>query len=106
MLIIDDLRVLCKDETIRITQHLQLRTRDHKIKYDDVINVIVAGEIIEQYPEDYPYPSCLVLGYTQDRNHLHVVCGVGNGILWLITAYFPDPNKWEKDHKTRKVQEL
>ena len=20
------------------------------------------GEIIEQYPDDYPYPSCLILG--------------------------------------------
>ena len=58
---------------------------------EDVIQVLTNGEIIEQYPTDYPFPSCLVLGYTKTGKALHVVCGSNGVELWLITAYIPDP---------------
>jgi len=103
MLNMDDLRKLCTDETIVLTQHLLLRMRERGIKYDDVVYAITNGEIIEQYPDDYPHPSCLVLGTTvPDRRHLHVVCGVGSGWLWVISTYYPSTEKWESDYKTRK----
>jgi len=60
------------------------------------------GEIIEQYPDDYPYPSTLILGFA-DALALHIVIGVGNGNTWLVTAYYPDEDKWENDFKTRKA---
>jgi hypothetical protein len=72
------------------------------ILVDDVINALIHGEIIEQYPADYPYPSCLVLGLTLKETLLHIVCGIGDDVLWLITAYYPDPSKWSEDFKTRK----
>ncbi|MCL2693643.1 MAG: DUF4258 domain-containing protein, partial [Oscillospiraceae bacterium] len=61
----------------------------------DVITVIQNGEIIENYPTDYPFPSYLILGLTPKNNHMHTVCGVGDNKLWIITAYFPSPNEWE-----------
>lgn len=68
----------------------------------DVIQAIQSGEIIEQYPDDYPYPSCLLLGLTAAGKPLHAVCGQGEGEAWMITAYHPNPNEWEADLKTRK----
>lgn len=47
------------------------------------------GEIIEQYPDDYPYPSCLILGMSIEDKYLHVVIGNHESDLFLITAYFP-----------------
>lgn len=35
-------------------------------------------------------------------NPIHVVAGVGDGKLWIITAYFPNPNQWECNFKIRK----
>ena len=102
MLQIDDLRMLCTDETIFLTQHLQLRMRERGILYDDVVNAIMTGEVIEQYSADYPYPSCLILGTTLKGSHIHVVCGIGNCLLWVITTYYPSSDKWEADSKTRK----
>ena len=102
MLDIEDMRKLCTDDTIFVTQHLQLRMRKRDILYGDVISAIMTGEIIEQYPADYPYPSCLILGATLNGSYLHVVCGIGSGFLWIITTYYPDSNKWEADNKTRK----
>lgn len=63
---------------------------------------LMNGEIIEQYPEDYPHPSCLVLGHTEGGAVLHVVCGVSGTELWLITSYFPAPEEWSEDFKTRR----
>lgn len=35
----------------------------------------MTGEIIEEYPNDYPYPSCLTLGNLNTKCPLHVVVG-------------------------------
>ena len=56
---------------------------------------------LQQYTQNY-YPSCLVLGDTEIGKPVHVVCGIGMGKLWLITAYYPDPNEWEQGFKVRK----
>lgn len=75
------------------------------ISIDDVKQVILTGEIIENYPDDYPYPSCLLLGKNFDERYLHVVCGFGEEELWLITAYKPSAEKWQADLKTRKGEQ-
>jgi len=72
------------------------------ISTDDIIRVLMDGEIIEQYPDDYPYPSCLVNGQALHKQPLHVVCGFGNNELWIITAYRPDAVEWAPDFKARR----
>ena len=60
------------------------------------------GEIIEQYPDDYPFPSCLIFGYSVDNRIIHVVMSDEGTGSRTITVYFPDPEKWESDYRTRK----
>ena len=81
---------------------MSLRCEERGIEYERLKEVILNGEIIEQYPNDYPYPSCLMLHSFANNIHLHVVIGLGEGLLWLITAYYPDDDEWESDYKTRK----
>lgn len=101
---IDDLRKLCKSGSIKWTAHMLARLQERGIEPSDIKNSINTGCIIEQYPNDYPYPSCLVLGTTVAGKILHVVIGVGGGYLWLITAYYPSPLKWNEDFSVRKEQ--
>ena len=104
MITINELIELCADtDNIIISQHAFMRLRERGISTDDVIAGIRSGEIIEQYPNDYPFPSCLVLGWMIDSKPIHTVCGVGDGKLWVITAYIPGTDKWEDDFKTRKA---
>ena len=98
---VEEIRALLS-APFQMTQHAELRRRQRGISVPDIKHALVAGEIIENYPEDYPFPSCLVLGDTTRAEPLHVVCGVGGGILYVITAYHPSPDKWETDWKTRK----
>lgn len=68
---------------------------------NDVCESINSGEIIEQYPDDYPFPSCLIMGKSGNKV-MHVVASIDGGILYVITAYVPSKEKWEEDWKTRK----
>lgn len=97
-----ELRKLCTPKNIHITLHAAKRLEQRGIFLKDVISCIMNGEIIEQYPDDYPYPSCLILGLNVDEKFLHVVIGFHSPDLFLITAYFPAFDKWESDFKTRK----
>ncbi|WP_295919628.1 DUF4258 domain-containing protein [Anaerovibrio lipolyticus] len=92
------LKKLCQDGKVEWTNHVAQRLLQRGITRQEVKQAILMGEIIENYPDDYPYPSCLILG----GNHIHVVCGIGEGRLWIITAYRPSLEKWESDLKTRK----
>ena len=97
-----ELRKLCTPQNIRITLHAAKRLEQRGIFLSDVIACIMNGEIIEQYPDDYPYPSCLILGSSLGNKFLHVVIGHQETEMFLITAYFPSCDKWKNDFKTRK----
>ena len=104
MLNIGDLRNICKDINIAITKHAKNRLGERGISINDVQKAIHTGEIIKQYEDDKPFPSCLILGLTEQNKHIHVVASVDNPFLYIITAYFPDENEWEPDLKIRKEQ--
>lgn len=101
MVKIEDVKELCEKNLLRWTNHVIVRLLQRNIRFDDVVCALKNGEIIEQYPSDYPYPSCLILGATVNNSRIHVVCGVGNNELWLITAYYPSFDKWDNDFKLR-----
>jgi hypothetical protein len=59
-------------------------------------------EIIEDYPNDKYGPSCLILGYTEDRRPLHLQCSYpSRPLIKIITLYEPDPDLWV-DLRVRK----
>ena len=93
---------MCHKKALRWTDHMLKRILQRSISMDDVENALNNGEIIEQYPEDYPHPSCLVLGMSASDKPIHVVCGLSKTELWLITSYYPDEEEWEANSKTRK----
>ena len=75
MIEIKIIRNLCRDETITATKHFVDRLNQRGIGYDNVLQVIMVGEIIEEYPTAYPHPCALFLGYIYESKPLHVVAG-------------------------------
>jgi hypothetical protein len=102
MIDITEIKLLCDKGMLQWTNHVLVRLVQRGISTDDVVHVLENGEIIEQYPADYPYPSCLVLGAALNKRSVHVVCGLGKNELWLITAYYPNPVEWTGDFKFRR----
>ena len=101
MIDINSLRKYFQDDTIVISEHAKNRCRERNIKQKDIKNCIT-GEIIEQYPDDFPFPSCLVYGHAVDNRIIHVVISDEGESGRIITAYIPNTIKFENDLKTRK----
>ena len=102
---IEEVKFLCSVGSISWTEHATKRMIQRGIEQKEVISCINHGEIIEEYPEDYPYPSCLIYGITEYNRVLHVVVSVqGNmtKILNIITSYEPDTERFKEDLKTRR----
>ena len=93
---------LCAELKILWTQHCLQRMQERDISRLDVKNGIATGEIIEDYPDDYPNPSCLIFGYNVNGHILHIVAGCDNINIYIIKAYYPDTKKFENDLKTRR----
>jgi len=89
---------------IRITDHADEETESEKLTFDEVYFSVYHGKIIEDYPDDTPYPSCLIYGHTFSGDPVHSVWAYNYDNQWsvLITVYRPDPDRWINFHKRRK----
>ena len=103
-LTIEELQKICIPENIIMTMHAAKRLEQRGISLKEVMDCIMTGEIIEQYPDDYPCPSCLPLGNKNTPKPLHTVVGTNGEQLWIVTAYYPAPEKWLDDLKTRREE--
>ncbi len=68
----------------------------------EVRDAILAGQVIEDYPEDKYGPGCLLLGVTAAGRTLHVQCSYpSRPLVKVVTVYEPDPALWV-DFRTRR----
>lgn len=102
MIEIESLRELDNPSQIAVTEHARQRLFEREISVDDIVKCIAEGEIIKQYEDDKPFPSCLILGTAVNDRYIHVVVSHDTEFIYLITAYYPDEQNWEPDFKTRK----
>jgi hypothetical protein len=74
------------------------------IRDQEVYQEAVECTIVEEYPDDLPYPSVLVLGRTEEERPVHVVCAYvpEEDRLIVITVYEPDPSRWEEGFQQRR----
>lgn len=84
--------------------HVLRRMVERGIGRTEIFGAILAGEVIEEYPDDSPYPSALLLGFAGGRP-LHVVVSFDEAApdTYIITVYEPSPDKFEPDWKTRRT---
>ena len=101
---LDDVRKLCENGSVAWSVHALERLQERGISKSDVMNAIYRGKIIEQYPDAFPYPACLILGVSVNEQIVHVVCGSNGSIVKIITAYFPDDEKFDESGEKRKEQ--
>ena len=81
--------------------HAVQRMSQRRISVENVRQALETGHTIENYPDDFPYPSSLILGWVESRP-LHVVVAHAPEKKIVITVYEPDPAQWTSDFKIRK----
>ena len=100
---IEELRNKIACGALEYSLHAVQQMVARNIMPEEVAEVILAGEVIEDYPQDKYGPSCLVLGRTLARRALHVQCThPSRPLVKVITAYEPDPAQWDQNLKHRK----
>jgi hypothetical protein len=74
-----------------------------RISDSDIRELLKGGVIIEEYPDDTPFLSCLISGVVNARP-LHVVMAYNNvdREAIVITAYEPYPDTWSENFTRRR----
>ncbi|MDO8444560.1 MAG: DUF4258 domain-containing protein [Deltaproteobacteria bacterium] len=83
--------------------HAIERMNERGIMPEDIKTALLDGRLVENYPDDKRGHSCLVWGRTNTGRDLHIVCGISEEYLWIITIYEPDKEEWETPER-RKIK--
>lgn len=92
-----------KFERLVFRLHALLRMRERGLTVAEVVEALARAEVLEEYPSDSPLPSKLVLGRAWGRA-LHVVVAEAEEgkVGVVITAYEPDPDRWDGELRRRR----
>lgn len=96
MILIEEIIESIKTRRIRITDHADEEAYNDTLSLEEIYSSVLTGEIIEQYPDDKPYPSCLIYGKNTKNEPIHSVWAynIKTKASVLITVYRPDPDRW------------
>ena len=88
---------------VTFTRHAILRMNTGAIARAEIDRILVSGDVIERYPDDEPYPSVLLLGWSEARP-IHVVAAhnTAEEEIIIVTAYRPDPERWDSAFRVRR----
>lgn len=100
---IETVRNVLENGHFYVSGHAMKRMEERNISMEEIEDAILHGKIIEDYPNDFPFPSCLILNCLLRGKPLHIVVGVNvtEMQMHLVTAYRPDPARWSDDFERR-----
>jgi hypothetical protein len=86
-----------------LTRHAKEEMMADNLTLADIVTSVRKGEVIEDYPQDFPFHSCLILGYSERNEPIHTVWGYDkeSRVAILITVYRPDPKRWIEFRRRR-----
>ena len=104
MIKIDAIIESIKAKRLRVTDHADEEAYNDRISIREALETISTGEIIELYPHDKLYPSCLIFSRLESGDPIHTVWAFNRATnaSVLITTYRPDPRRWI-DGKIRRT---
>lgn len=100
----DRIRSLVQIGSVRVSEHGYDQLAEDSLTAREIIEGAVSGVPVEEYP-DYPKGPCvLTLQRDADGEPVHVLWGIPRGHAApavLVTAYRPDPVRWDETFTRR-----
>lgn len=92
-----------RDDHIVFKKYALTRMLERKILSDDIQKVLVNFIVLEEYYNDKPFSSFLVLGYAEERP-IHAVVSYDSEyeIIYIITIYEPSIELWGNNFTERR----
>lgn len=90
---------------VRISEHGYDELAADGIYIRDILNGVDKAILVEDYPTYPKGRSVLVLQFDRDKCPVHVVWGIpkeSDSPAVVITAYRPDPERWDKTFTKRR----
>lgn len=78
------------------------RMLERGISRQQVKQAVAQGEVVEQYPDDYPIPSLLMAVMKPEPLHVVLAWDEHRSQCHIITAYRPNLEHFETDLVTRR----
>jgi hypothetical protein len=91
---------LIESGEILISHHARVRMFERNVSTDNLITIISSGEIIEEYSDDEPCPSVLIMGFI-DAVAYHTIIAICGDHIRVITVYIPEQDKWIEYRRRR-----
>jgi hypothetical protein len=105
----DDLDIKDIQERVRrgdylVKNHAMMHVLKEGFTIPDIVEAVLNGNIIEEYPDDWRVLICGQAFLTdQVRIYLHIVCEYTDPIyVEFITAYIPDELLWQNPPFVRR----
>jgi hypothetical protein len=103
--LLERVQYLIAEGEVRISEHGYDELADDGLTAREVVSGVFEAKAVEVYPNYPKGPSVLLLQKTSDGSPIHVVWGIPKGYdkpAVLITAYRPDPARWDENFMRRK----
>jgi len=103
MNILDVIHAAILSRFYRVSGHAANEMLADEVSELDAIEGTLSGEIVESYPQAFPFPACLVSGKTVIQTPIHTVWAFDSAKCYaiLVTVYRPDPERWTTNFKVR-----
>jgi hypothetical protein len=101
---LEKVKVLARDGKVKISDHGYDELAADGLLATEIVDGIQDAVVVEDYPTFAKGPCVLVLQRVSGAS-VHVVWGIPAGALEpavLVTAYRPDPRKWDIDFMRRR----
>ena len=92
--VLDKIRNQVRDGQYRISDHAHREMLNDGFLLQDLVEGVLSGEVLEDYPEHRRGPCCLLNGTTAGNRPIHIVCTTSLPVAIMITVYEPKPPKW------------
>ena len=96
---------LAAAKLVRVSEHGLAELSDDEIAISEVVAGVLEAVVVEDYPAYFKGPCVLCLQQDGSDRPIHVLWGLAaanQSVATVITAYRPDPAKWEADWLTRR----
>jgi hypothetical protein len=102
---VERLQGLIAQGEVRVSEHGYDELANDGFTAREAIAGIFKARVVEHYPNYPKGPSVLLLQEAGDGSPIHVVWGIPRGHgkpAVLVTAYRPDPARWDDNFMRRK----
>ncbi len=100
----EKVRRLVSSGKVRISEHGYDELSDDGLRAREIVAGLAEGILVEEYPAYAKGPCALFLQKDAHGSPVHVVWGIPKGYnepAVLVTAYRPDPKKWDRTYRMR-----